>query len=135
MASGELRPDDSELIILSVLGDAPLYGYAITKSVAARSSGELRLTPGVLYPLLAKLEKQGFINSTWETIHSDRNEVAEEEGATGAGASGGGRKRKWYRISAKGRKRLEQRVQAHKSYLSLIASFISPASEAKERAQ
>lgn len=124
MASGDLRPDDSELIILSVLTDEPLYGYAITKSVAARSSGEVRLTPGVLYPLLAKLEKQGFISSSWETVRSDRNVSADEEG---------GRKRKWYRLSAKGRKRLEQRVQAHRDYLSMIASFINPA--AKERAE
>jgi PadR family transcriptional regulator PadR len=124
MASGELRPDDSELIILSVLADEPLYGYAITKSVAGRSSGEVRLTPGVLYPLLAKLEKHGFITSSWETIRSDRNESDDAEG---------GRKRKWYRLSAKGRKRLEQRVQAHREYLSLIASFISPG--AKERTE
>lgn len=114
MAAGELRSDDGELIILSVLADAPAYGYAITKSVAARSGGELRLTPGVLYPLLAKLEKQGFIASSWETVRSDRN--ADEEG---------GRRRKWYRLSAKGKKRLEQRVQAHRDYLSMIGAFIS----------
>ncbi len=124
MASGDLRPDDSELIILSVLTDEPLDGYAITKSVAARSGGEVRLTPGVLYPLLAKLEKQGFISSSWETVRSDRNESADEEG---------GRKRKWYKLSAKGRKRLEQRVQAHRDYLSMIAAFIK--GEAPERAE
>ncbi len=124
MASGDLRPDDSELIILSVLTDEPLYGYAITKSVAARSGGEVRLTPGVLYPLLAKLEKQGFISSSWETVRSDRNVSEDDEG---------GRKRKWYKLSAKGRKRLEQRVQAHRDYLSLIAAFIK--GEAPERAE
>lgn len=117
MPAGELRPEDSELIILSVLADEPLYGYAITKSVAGRSGGEVRLTPGVLYPLLAKLENHGFITSTWETVRSDRS---------GGDDAEGGRKRKWYRLSAKGRKRLEQRVQSHREYLSLIASFINP---------
>lgn len=124
LPAGDLRPDDSELIILSVLGDEPLYGYAITKSVAARSGGEVRLTPGVLYPLLAKLEKQGFISSSWEVVRSDRN-ISENED--------GGRKRKWYRLSAKGRKRLEQRVQAHLDYLSIIAAFIK--GETPERAE
>ena len=117
MASGELRSEDGELIILSVLADEPAYGYAISKSVAARSGGEVRLTPGVLYPLLAKLEKQGLITSSWETVRSERN-VDEE----------GGRRRKWYCLSAKGKRRLEQRVQAHRDYLSMIAAFISPAS-------
>ncbi len=117
MPTGELRSEDGELIILSVLADEPAYGYAIGKGVAARSGGEIRLTPGVLYPLLAKLERQGLITSSWETVRSERNEDEQ-----------GGRRRKWYRLSAKGRKRLSQRVQAHRDYLSMIAAFISPPS-------
>ena len=35
-----------------------------------------------------------------------------------------GRKRKWYKLSAKGRKRLEQQVAAHKAYTALIDAFI-----------
>ena len=115
MSVSELRPDDAELIVLSVLLDEPLYGYAITKRVAARSSDGIVLTPGVLYPLLAKLEAQGLISSTWETVKSDRNEDQE-----------GGRRRKWYRLSAKGRKRLASRVEAHRAYQSMIQSFIAP---------
>jgi len=113
MPTADLRQDDSELVVLSVLADEPLYGYAITKAVAARSGGDIRLSPGVLYPLLAKLESQKLILSTWEEVKSDR---AEEDA--------GGRRRKWYRLSAKGRKRLEQRVEAHRVYLHRIAAFI-----------
>ena len=113
MSVSELRPDDAELVVLSVLADDTLYGYAISKRVAARSSGEIVLSPGVLYPLLAKLESHGFIASTWETVKSDRNE-----------AEDGGRRRKWYRLSAKGRKRLSQRVEAHRQYQSMIRAFI-----------
>ena len=115
MSVSELRPDDAELVVLSVLMDDTLYGYAISKRVAARSEGEIVLSPGVLYPLLAKLESQGFIASTWETVKSDRNEDDE-----------GGRRRKWYRLSAKGRKRRAARVQAHRAYQSLIQGFIAP---------
>ena len=118
MGTAELRPDDAELVVLSVLADDTLYGYAITKRVAARSSDGIVLTPGVLYPLLAKLESQGLIDSTWETVKSERND---EEG--------GGRRRKWYRLSSKGRKRLASRVQAHRQYQSMIQAFIAPLEE------
>ncbi|VAX42387.1 hypothetical protein MNBD_PLANCTO03-1047, partial [hydrothermal vent metagenome] len=47
----------SEFVALSVLAEEPLYGYAIAKRVAARSDERFRLTPGVLYPLLKRLEK------------------------------------------------------------------------------
>lgn len=108
----DLRPDDAELIVLSVLADEPLYGYAITKAAAARSDGDVRLSPGVLYPLLARLESQGLISSDWETVTSDRNDDPAS-----------GRRRKWYRLSAKGKKRLAQRVASHRAYLSMIRAF------------
>lgn len=113
MALGELKPDAAELVVLSVLADERLYGYAIAKRVAARSEGGIRLTPGVLYPLLAKLEKSGLIAASWETVRSERAE-----------ADAPGRKRKWYRLSAKGRRRLAQRVEAHRAYQALIEQFI-----------
>jgi PadR family transcriptional regulator PadR len=114
MATSDLRPDDGELIVLSVLADGPHYGYGISKAVAARSDAQIRLTPGVLYPLLARLEAQGLIASSWETVTSDRNDDPTS-----------GRRRKWYRLSAKGRRRLAQRVESHRAYLSMIQSFIS----------
>jgi len=118
MSTAELRPDDAELVVLSVLADDALYGYAITKKVAARSNDEIVLSPGVLYPLLAKLEAGGLVSASWETIKSDRND--EETG---------GRRRKWYTLSAKGKKRLAGRVQAHRNYQSLIHGFIAPLEE------
>jgi DNA-binding PadR family transcriptional regulator len=49
----------------------------------------------------------------------------QREDARGSG-KGGGRKRKWYRLSAKGRRRLEQRVAAHRAYQKVIESFLPP---------
>lgn len=80
-----------------------MYGYAIAKRAAAASDNQLRLTPGVLYPLLASLEKQGLISANWE-IRSDRAASPEIEG--GAEAEGGGRRRKWYSLSPKGERHL-----------------------------
>lgn len=113
MLGKDAQRDAAELVVLSVLSDGPSYGYAITKAVAARSENQLRLTPGVLYPLLKSLESSGLVTTSWEEVKSDRSEPGEE-----------GRKRKWYRLSAKGKRRLEQRIAAHKTYRSIIDAFI-----------
>jgi PadR family transcriptional regulator PadR len=107
----------TDLLVLSVLAEDRAYGYAITKQLAAKSEGAVRLTPGVLYPLLHKLEKQGLLLSAWETVQAEGNE------------DGRGRKRKWYRLSAKGRRRLEQRATAHRAYQAVIESFLPRAEE------
>lgn len=128
-----MKNDPLELVVLAVLADGPLYGYAITKQVAARSGGEMKISPGVLYPLLSLLEKQALITSTWEEVRSDRSEVvmesdgeADGEGEGGGGGEGSrGRRRKWYRLSAKGKKRLTQRIEAHRAHQRMIESFLS----------
>ena len=112
-AAGDLLKGAGDLLVLSVLADGPQYGYAITKQVAAKSGGAIRLTPGVLYPLLHELERGGLLVSSWETIQAPDNDDDEK-----------GRKRKWYRLSAKGRKRLTQRVAAHRAYQAMIESFL-----------
>ncbi len=109
------QPDHAELVILSLLEGGAMYGYAISKEVAARSDQQLRLTPGVLYPILKRLESEGLIASSWDEVKSDRN-----DGSTD------GRKRKWYRLSAKGRRRLAQRVAAHRAWRSIIDLFLPP---------
>ena len=105
----------SELVALSVLAEGPLYGYAIAKQVAARSDDRFRLTPGVLYPLLKRLEKAGLVTATWETVRSERAEEGSE-----------GRRRKWYRPSAKGRRRLAQHASAQREHQRLIEVFLPP---------
>jgi PadR family transcriptional regulator PadR len=105
--------NSADLLVLAVLADGPQYGYAIAKQVAARSGGSIRLTPGVLYPLLHQLENQGLLLSSWETIQAPGNDDEDR-----------GRKRKWYRLSAKGRRRLAQRIHAHRAWQSIVESFI-----------
>ena len=109
----DLVRTSADLLVLSVLADGPLYGYAITKQVAARSGGSIRLTPGVLYPLLHQLEQSGLLLSNWETVQAPDNEDEDK-----------GRRRKWYRLSAKGRKRLAQRIASHRAYQKMIESFL-----------
>ncbi|MEM9373083.1 MAG: PadR family transcriptional regulator [Planctomycetota bacterium] len=108
-----LKPDHSELVVLAILGEAPSYGYSISKAVAARSDGHLKLAPSNLYPLLTRLEKQGLVSTSWEEVKSES-----------ADPDAGGRKRKWYRLSAKGRKRLAQHVASMRQMQDILDSFV-----------
>jgi len=112
----DLLRTSADLLVLSVLADGPRYGYAIIKQVAARSEGRIRLTAGVLYPLLHQLEKEKLLVSSWETIR-DRTSAEPTRG----------RRRKWYRLTPKGRRRLDQRATAHRAYQAIIDAFLPAA--------
>ena len=70
-------------LILSILSEGENYGYAIIKRVAELSGGELQWTDGMLYPVLHRLERNGFVNAAW-------------------GQSESGRQRKYYRLTDRG---------------------------------
>jgi len=116
-----LKPDHSELVVLAILAEAPSYGYSISKAIASRSEGHLKLAPSNLYPLLTRLDKQGLVTTSWEEVKS---------GASAPDAEG--RKRKWYRLSAKGRKRLAQHVESMRRMQSILDSFVSGATDPAE---
>lgn len=109
--------ESAELVVLSLLAEGSSYGYQLTKDAAARSDGHLRLTPGVLYPLLRQLENEGLITSSWDAVRA--------ADATDAADQGEGRKRKWYRLAAKGKRRLTQRVAAYEALRKVIDAFVA----------
>jgi transcriptional regulator len=74
-------------LVLAILAEGESYGYAIIKRVAELSGGHLRWTDGMLYPVLHRLERQGFVAAKW-------------------GESETGRRRKYYRITKEGRAHL-----------------------------
>lgn len=74
-------------LVLAILVEGDSYGYAIIKRVAELSGGHLQWTDGMLYPVLHRLERLGFVSAKW-------------------GESESGRKRKYYRITRQGRTQL-----------------------------
>jgi PadR family transcriptional regulator, regulatory protein PadR len=80
-------------LVLAILADGESYGYAILKRVRALSQGELEWSDGMLYPLLHRLGRLGYVTTEWR-------------------ASTEGRRRKYYVITDEGRAALaEQRRQ------------------------
>lgn len=79
-------------LVLAILAEGDSYGYAIIKRVAELSGGHLQWTDGMLYPVLHRLERQGYVEATWS-------------------ASEIGRKRKYYRLTDDGRAQLVAQKQ------------------------
>ena len=74
-------------LVLAILSEGESYGYAIIKRVHELSGGELQWTDGMLYPLLHRLERTGYVKASW-------------------GKSETGRRRKYYRLTDKGLKQI-----------------------------
>lgn len=77
-------------LVLGILAEGDLYGYAILKRVSELSGGSIQWTDGMLYPLLHRLERLGHVSSSW-------------------GTSEAGRRRKHYAITPSGRQALLER--------------------------
>jgi len=54
-------------LVLAILAEGESYGYAILKRVRALSGGELEWTDGMLYPLLHRLRRLGYVTTEWRT--------------------------------------------------------------------
>jgi PadR family transcriptional regulator len=54
-------------LVLAILAEGESYGYAILKRVRALSAGELEWTDGMLYPLLHRLRRLGYVTTEWRT--------------------------------------------------------------------
>jgi len=61
-----------DLLILKILALEPMHGWAIAQRIRQMSSDVLRVGQSALYPALHKLERQGWIKSTWKTSETNR---------------------------------------------------------------
>ena len=89
----DLTAASSTPIVLAILAEGDSYGYAILKRVRELSGGRMEWTDGMLYPVLHRLERLGYVEAHWQVAES-------------------GRRRKYYAITAGGRGQLaEERRQ------------------------
>ncbi len=63
----DLVAASSTPLVLSILAGGESYGYAILKRVRVLSGGELEWTDGMLYPLLHRLRRLGYVTTEWRT--------------------------------------------------------------------
>ena len=69
MIANDLFKGTLRTIVLKLLMEHPrLYGYEITQKVEELSKGKIKLTFGALYPVLHKLEAEGYLRTETENI-------------------------------------------------------------------
>jgi DNA-binding PadR family transcriptional regulator len=70
-----------DLLLLAIVEDGPMHGYAVISELARRSGDALRLPEGTVYPALHRLEAGGLLRSSWMPAGGRRRRVYELTGA------------------------------------------------------
>ncbi|MGC2635639.1 MAG: PadR family transcriptional regulator [Acidobacteriaceae bacterium] len=103
----ELLQGTLDLLILQTLAFGPAHGHAIARIIQQRSEEVLQVGHGSLYPALQRLLRGGLI-------------VADD------GLSENNRKARFYRLTAKGRKRLTAETSKWERFAGAIARLLTP---------
>ena len=101
------------LLILATLLDGPAHGYGLARTIERRTENVLALREGTLYPALHALERDGLIESAWETPP-------------------GGRERKVYTLTEGGHRRLAEGSLGWAQFAEAVARVLTPADTTPE---
>jgi PadR family transcriptional regulator len=104
-AFAELKKGSAETLILAVLEDRPRHGYDLAKRIDERSGGRLSFHVASLYTQLYRLEHEGLIVGRWVE-------------------KAGQRRRRFYRITPAGRKRLADRRRSWQEFVAAIDGVV-----------
>jgi transcriptional regulator len=99
-----------DMLILKAVSLGPLHGYGVLLRIQQISLNRLEIQQGSLYPALYRLEHQGLIESEW-------------------GQSENRRKARFYRLTAAGRRQLQQETRNWNRMADIIAGILDTRSE------
>ena len=101
MLDRELKKGSAEMLILALVEARRRHGYEIAKLIEAQSHGVIRFSVASLYPLLYRLERRGWIEGRWVE-------------------RAGQRRRRYYRLTAAGRKVLAEQRHGWRAFVAAI---------------
>ncbi len=97
-SNSSLLKGSLQTIILTLLKQKEkMYGYEITQKVKELTQGDIVIKEGALYPALHKLEDEGILITSLETVDN--------------------RIRKYYALSAEGRAQVEEKISEAKNFI------------------
>jgi transcriptional regulator len=88
-ASVELPQGTLHLLILRTIAPEPLHGWAVSQRIQQITRDVVQIPQGSLYPALHRLERRGWIAASWDVSINNR-------------------RAKYYRLTAAGKKQLDQ---------------------------
>ena len=94
-----------DLLLLAVVAAEPAHGYRIIEELKRRSAGAFDLPEGTVYPALHRLEQSGLLASSW--------------------AEGAGRRRRVYRLTARGRGALAGERREWGSFAKAVEAVVA----------
>ena len=97
-----------DLMILTILAREPLHGYGIAQRLATLSHDNFQVNPGSLFPSLYRLEQDGKLSAEWRLSDNNRNA-------------------KYYKLTASGRRQLEQHRERWRKVAFAITSVLEGA--------
>lgn len=96
----------NDMIILHLIGDAPSYGYEISRAIKERTKGVYIIKETTLYSAFTRLEKHGYIQSFY-------------------GDETNGKRRTYYRITESGRAYYQEKCQEWELTKEVVEKFAS----------
>jgi len=106
----ELLQGTLDMLILKAVSLGPLHGYGILLRIQQISKHRLGIQQGSLYPALYRLEHQGLIASEW-------------------GQSDNNRRARFYRLTAAGRRQLQEETRNWHQMADIIGGILAAAPE------
>ena len=97
-----------DLMILTILAREPMHGYGISQRLAVLSHEQFQVNPGSLFPSLYRLEQDGKLKAEWQATENNR-------------------RAKYYRLTAAGKKQLEQQRERWNRVSFAVASVLEGA--------
>jgi PadR family transcriptional regulator, regulatory protein PadR len=97
-----------DLLIMRMIAQQPMHGWAIAQRIQVVSKEVLQVQQGSLYPALHRLEQQGWIRSEW-------------------GESEHNRRAKYYSLTAAGKRKLTQEIEQWDRLSAAISLVIKEA--------
>lgn len=83
--NASIKRGSAELAILALLETGPLHGYEVAKRIEQQTGGVLKFDMASLYPMLYRLERNGWIKGEWQELASGRRRRCYHLTAAGKG--------------------------------------------------